>query len=1068
MESRKKRDPSLPKRKYTRKVKVQPDIKVKSPVPTPKLEIEREKYNEKYIELMDTLAYIMRRRNDAMRALAYKNARATIATFPGDITDPNQLKDKPGIGPTIYSKLVEFTSTGTLKIIDESKDILENRAIMEMFTKIHGVGEKKAEELITAGILTMAELEKRKTEVLNPTQLIGLRYYDDILKRIPRSEIEKYEEVFKDAFPKNIECSRFEIVGSYRRGTADSGDIDLIITSSYASLFKMFVDALIERMIIVEVLSRGNAKCLVVAKLPGAQYARRVDFLYCTPEEYPFSVLYFTGSAEFNTVMREHALSLKYTLNEHGLSVMENKKKGELVDHLFMDEKSIFDFLGLAYKKPYERIGGSAVVKTDGTPVVPEPKLKTPTPEPKVPTPEPKIKSPSPKKVPTPTKVPEPTAIKIKVKRVTKKKHKEDVVDINKDTDMTNATSNIESFKKDGIKVLESMSEANLASMVEYAHDAFHGDGEPVMSDNQYDIIYEFMKAKYPNNPYFKKVGAKVKVDKNKVALPYKMASMDKIKPDTGSLPKWQLKYTGPYVISCKLDGISGMYSTEGDMPKLYTRGDGDVGQDISYLIPHLRLPKDKGVVIRGEFIMSKEVFNTKYKPEFSNPRNLVASVTNQKTQDDKIKDVRFIAYEVIKPAGLKPSEQMSKLATLDVDVVQNAVMPTLTNDELSKTLQDWRANHPYEIDGVIVSDDKVYPRATGNPDHSFAFKMVLSDQMAESHVVDVIWTASKDGLLKPRVQIMPVTIGGVVITYATGNNARSIQQKGIGIGAIVQVIRSGDVIPKIEQVTVPAENPKMPDVEYEWANEVDIRLKDSSSDVTVLEKNIAGFFIGLDVAGLGPGSVKKMVSAGFDSVPKILRMTKDDFLKVDGFKEKTASKLVEGIREAVAKASLITVMASSNKLGRGFSTKRAELIIQNYPNVFAEGERNREKLIAIKGLGKESVDPFLKHIPEFLQFMKDCGLESKLNMGTIALVEKPTANVSHPLYDKAILMTGFRDKSIEEKIVSVGARIASSVNKKTFILLVANLDTTNTKVEEAKRLNIRIMTPAEFMGEYF
>jgi NAD-dependent DNA ligase len=559
-------------------------------------------------------------------------------------------------------------------------------------------------------------------------------------------------------------------------------------------------------------------------------------------------------------------------------------------------------------------------------------------------------------------------------------------------------------------------------------------------------------------------------VDKNKVALPYKMASMDKIKPDTGSLPKWQMKYTGPYVISCKLDGISGMYSTEGDTPKLYTRGDGDVGQDISYLIPHLRLPKDKGIVIRGEFIMSKEVFKTKYKPEFSNPRNLVASVTNQKTQDDKIKDVRFIAYEVIKPAGLKPSDQMSKLATLDVDVVQNAVLQTLTNEELSKTLQDWRTNHPYEIDGVIVSDDKVYPRATGNPDHSFAFKMVLSDQMAESHVVDVIWTASKDGLLKPRVQIMPVTIGGVVITFATGNNGRSIQQKGIGIGAVVQVIRSGDVIPKIEQVTVPAEQPKMPDVEYEWANEVDIRLKDSSSDVTVLEKNITGFFVGLDVAGLGPGSVKKMVSAGFDSVPKILRMTKDDFLKVDGFKEKTATKLVEGIREAVEKATLITIMASSNKLGRGFSTKRAELIIQNYPNVFAEGERKMDRLVAIKGIGKESAEPFVQHIPEFLQFMKDCGLESKLNVASsiAPVVEKPPVNVGHPLYDKAILMTGFRDKSIEEKITSVGARMASSVNKKTFILLVVNKDATNTKIEEAKRLNIRIMTPDEFIGEYF
>ena len=1109
---RKKRDPNLPKRKYTKKAKVDIpiDIKISSPIIQEKMNEnttpKQERLNERYVELLDTLSYIMRSRKDAMRALAYSHAKDTISAFPGDITSPDQLKDKKGIGPTIYQKLVEFTSTGTLKILEESKDVIAKKSVMDAFSNIYGVGEKKAEELVDAGILTMAELEKRKTEVLNGTQLVGLKYYDDILQRIPRSEIEQYEALFKDAFPKGVECSRFEIAGSYRRGMTDSGDIDVIITSSYASLFKMFVDALIERKIIVEVLSRGNVKCLVIAKLPGAKYARRVDFLYCTPEEYPFSVLYFTGSKEFNTVMREYALTLKYTLNEHGLSTMENKKKGERVDHLFTDEKSIFDFLGLAYKKPTERINGSAVVKKDGSPVkllslAPDtaptsPPAKAPSPSPaKAPSPSPvkapspppaKAPSPPPAKAPSPppAKAPSPPVVtKIKVKRVTKKKQEKDKeVEVEKDKEVEveveekkpeekeeNTSKNIEAFKKDGIKVLEPLTEVEIASMIKLAMVAFHANGEPVMTDGEYDIVEEFMKNKFPRNTQLKCIGAKC--EKSKAALPYEMWSMDKIKPDTGALPKWMAKYTGPYVISGKLDGISGMYTTEGDVPKLYTRGDGRTGQDVSHLIPNLRLPKDKGIVIRGEFIMAKEVFKTKYKGEFSNPRNLVAGVVNKKTQDDMIKDIRFIAYEVIKPADLKPSEQMSKLASLDVDVVNNIIVQTLTNDELSKTLQDWRANHPFEIDGVIVADDNVHPRTTGNPDHAFAFKMVLSDQMAESHVVDVIWTASKDRLLKPRIQIVPVTIGGVVITFVTGNNARSIQKKGIGIGAIVQVIRSGDVIPKIEQVTVPAEHPKMPNIEYEWANEVDIKLKEGAEDVTVLEKNITAFFVGIDVAGLGPGSVKKMISSGFDSIPKILRMTKDDFLKVDGFKEKTATKLVDGIRDAIAKASLVTIMASSNKLGAGFGTRRAELIIEHYPTVFQEGERNIDRIIAIKGLGKDSAEPFVQHIPDFLQFMKDCGLEDKLTVSTKesdAETQKPPVNTNHPLYDKAIIMTGFRDKQIEEKLASVGAKIASSVNKKTFIVLVKDKDETNTKIENAKSLGIRIMTPAEFLGEYF
>jgi NAD-dependent DNA ligase len=143
--------------------------------------------------------------------------------------------------------------------------------------------------------------------------------------------------------------------------------------------------------------------------------------------------------------------------------------------------------------------------------------------------------------------------------------------------------------------------------------------------------------------------------------------------------------------------------------------------------------------------------------------------------------------------------------------VVQNKTEATITNETLSETLQEWRKSSPYEIDGIIVSDDRVYPRMSGNPDHSFAFKMVLSDQVAETHVVDVIWTASKDGYLKPRVQVMPVRVGGVTIQYATGFNAEFIEKNKIGVGAVIQIIRSGDVIPYIQSVTTPRRHPRCP-----------------------------------------------------------------------------------------------------------------------------------------------------------------------------------------------------------------------------------------------------------------
>jgi DNA polymerase/3'-5' exonuclease PolX len=283
--------------------------------------------------------------------------------YPGDITDPAQLKGMKGIGTTIYQKLVDFQANGTLRVIDENKELIEKKHVMNVFADIYGVGEKKAEELIDAGITTIEELETRQSELLNAKQRVGLKYYNDILQRIPRTEIQEYEVIFKEAFPKVPDAS-FEIVGSYRRGMANSGDIDVIITSSDACVFRVFVDELVQMGIIVEILSRGEHKCLVIAKLPNAQYARRVDFLYAIPKEYPFSILYFTGSKEFNTTMRERALSMNYTMNEHGLS---DKKSGERVAQLFPDEKSIFELLGMEFKQPMERINGNAVVSIDGT-----------------------------------------------------------------------------------------------------------------------------------------------------------------------------------------------------------------------------------------------------------------------------------------------------------------------------------------------------------------------------------------------------------------------------------------------------------------------------------------------------------------------------------------------------------------------------------------------------------------------------------------------------------------------------------------------------------------------------
>ena len=1035
-------------------LKIAQDLNKMSPQP---IEIQSGRLNEKFSDLMGKLADIMLKQGETFRARAYQKAQETIMSYPGDIMSADDLKGKPNIGSTIMEKLIEYSQTGTLKIIEREKNNPVN-----ILGDIYGVGPKKAKELVDGGITSIAQLRENQDK-LNDIQKVGLKYYEDILKRIPRSEIQQYAQIFDTEFNKvATPDSQFEIVGSYRRGAKESGDIDVIITADSPKVFVEFITNLINKKIIIEVLSRGHTKCLVITKIPGSDSARRVDFLYSTPEEYPFSVLYFTGSKIFNTVMRGRALNMGLTMNEHGLYKMENKKKGEKVSHIFKNEKDIFDYLNLEYKAPDERIDGRAVIIKGQQQQTQTPSIKTGI----IPVSEPVL----------PIHINSSPNANTKTKKMKKGQNKkgapsekpkliieEDDSEIKPVVD-ANVKLIVLDFKKNGIGVLEKLNENQLSSILREANKAYYNE-EPLMTDNEYDIVKEYIEKKYPSNKTIFEVGAPI--TKNKVKLPYEMASMDKIKPDTGALTNWMKKYSGPYVMSCKLDGVSGLYTTEGDQPKLYTRGDGKVGQDISHLIPHLRLPKSKNIVIRGEFIIPKSTFETKYKSKFANPRNMVAGLINHKTVNEAISDINFVAYEVIKPVK-KPSEQMEFLETLDVERVLFETSSNISNEILSQLLVAARKTYSYEIDGIIVTNDKLYPREHGNPEHAFAFKMVLSDQIAEAKVVDVIWTPSKDGYLKPRVQIEPINLGGVKIEYATGFNGSFINDNKVGVGAIIELIRSGDVIPHIRKVVVSAEQAKMPSVPFKWNDtHIDVLLEDINTDQTVKEKNITGFFKGIGVEGLSSGNVARIVQSGYDTVPKIIKMTVDDLLKVEGFREKTATKIHDGIEEKIGVASLVTIMSASNIFGRGFSDKKLEIIMDSYPNVLLSNESVSDKvkkIAAMKGMAAKTAEAFVEKIPNFIQFIKESGLDNKLNQ---PVIEKKPVDVSHPLFGKTIIMTGFRDNSIQDALKSVGAKLGSSVSKNTFVVLVKDKEDDTGKASEAKKLGVPLMTPEEFRQKY-
>jgi NAD-dependent DNA ligase len=219
----------------------------------------------------------------------------------------------------------------------------------------------------------------------------------------------------------------------------------------------------------------------------------------------------------------------------------------------------------------------------------------------------------------------------------------------------------------------------------------------------------------------------------------------------------------------------------------------------------------------------------------------------------------------------------------------------------------------------------------------------------------------------------------------------------------------------------------------------------------------------------LGSGNISRIIEAGYDTVPKIINMTIADFLKVEGFKIIMANKIYNGIKEKLTNASLIILMSASNLFGRTLGEKKIELIINEHPDILISKETTQEKIQKIqkvKGIAEKSATAFVENIKIFNNFIKECGLEYKLNQNI-----EPTQNIVSnigPLYNKTIIMTGFRDKNLEEQIKSAGAKLGTSVSKNTYLVIVKHLEEDTSKTSDAKKIGVPLITVDEFNKKYF
>lgn len=587
-----------------------------------------------------------------------------------------------------------------------------------------------------------------------------------------------------------------------------------------------------------------------------------------------------------------------------------------------------------------------------------------------------------------------------------------------------------------------------LTKVLQHADDMYYNGNNPIFTDDKYDTVKEILLKKNGN---YEKIGAPVKG--SKVKLPVWMGSMDKKK-------KVDKEFNMKVVISDKLDGVSCLIKKDDNTIKLYTRGDGQYGKDITFLIDYIRyvdIDTTCDYMVRGELIMTKSNFQQLQSKE-SNARNTVSGFVNSKTPNPKLHNiVDFIVYEVLLPKNKSPSDQArfveeeTKFKLVHQDNINN-----VNDDILKETLNRRKKESEYEIDGIIVSEDVVYEQITkGNPKHAFAYKQNDKTASARTRVISVEWNVSKDGYLKPIVHFEEICLNNVFIKQATGFNAKFISDNKIGKDSVILVERSGEVIPNI--VSIEKESiPDFPDVDYKWnTTGVDIVLV-GKTDIHK-RKIFQNMLEKLKIDNLGKGTIIKLYENGVKDLNRLYNLKISDITELDGFSDTSAKKLLDSINARKNEITCLEYMIASNCFGRGFAEKKLQRILDT-GNAF---RMETDELIKVDGIGEKTAELFIQGLKNFKMFLESQNITHICKEDT-----KQKSEQSGKMKNMIIVFTGIRDKELEEYIKKNGGIVATTITKN--VTLVVYKDKTTTKVEKAKKYNIKIQHIDDFKNSVY
>ena len=540
------------------------------------------------------------------------------------------------------------------------------------------------------------------------------------------------------------------------------------------------------------------------------------------------------------------------------------------------------------------------------------------------------------------------------------------------------------------------------------------------------------------------------------------------------------------YVCELKIDGLSISLTYEnGVLVTGATRGDGSVGEDITENLKRVKdiplvLPEPVNITVRGECYMPRASFDRvnqirqeNGEPEFANPRNAAAGTLRQ--LDTKIVAKRNLAtflYQEVSPTDQSSQEGvLEKLARLGFVVNQERVLAEDMEqiwDFIQKVAQ-LRENLPYDIDGIVIKvNDLAVQEELGftvkAPKWAVAYKFPAEEK--EAKILSVDWTVGRTGVVTPTANLTPVQLAGTTVSRATLHNVDYIAEKDIHQDDTVIVYKAGDIIPAVLRVVkdkrvsdqalaIPTHCPSCESELLHFEDEVALRCINPLCPAQIKEGlNHFASRDAMNITGLGPAVVEKLFAAQLvEDVAGIYRLTVEDLLTLEGFKEKSAEKLYEAIQASKENSAEKLLFG----LGiRHVGSKVSQILLQEFHDLDQLATADPERIASIDSLGMVVAESLKRYFAQegskrLLQELKEAGV----NMAYLG--EKVAADAA--LSGMTVVLTGKLERltrsEAKAKLESLGAKVTGSVSKKTD-LVVAGSDA-GSKLTKAQELGIQV-----------